>query len=64
MRSGDYGSVDSSILEKYRLTCAQIWPIANIFQLNPTTTFDQSQSVADASCDNHQMEGASSLVQN
>ena len=42
MQSGDYGSIEYSILEKYRLECNQLWPQANIFQINPISTFDQS----------------------
>jgi hypothetical protein len=42
MQSGDYGSIESSTIEKYRLQCNQLWPQANIFQLNPTSTFDSS----------------------
>ena len=64
MQSGDYGSIDSSILEKYRLQCHQLWPQANIFQLNPVSTFDKSQSVAYSSADNQSNDGAASLNQN
>lgn len=64
MQSGDYGSIDPSILEKYRQTCSQLWPQANIFQLHPTSTFDQSQSGAYPSCDTPTNEGASSPNQN
>ncbi len=35
MQSGDYGSIDNSVLEKYRHECNQLWPQANIFQINP-----------------------------
>jgi hypothetical protein len=38
MQLGNYGSIESSILEKYRLECHHRWPQANIFQIN------QSQS--------------------
>jgi hypothetical protein len=44
MQSGDYGLIESSTLEKYRLNCSHLWPQANIFQINPISTFDQSQS--------------------
>ncbi|CAF1526923.1 unnamed protein product, partial [Adineta ricciae] len=40
MQSGGYGSIDSSIVENYRLQCNRLWPQANLFQLNPTSTFD------------------------
>ncbi|CAF0802062.1 unnamed protein product [Rotaria sp. Silwood1] len=46
MQSGDYGSIESSILEKYRLECNRLWPQANLFQINPSSTFNQSQSPA------------------
>ncbi|CAF0974034.1 unnamed protein product [Adineta steineri] len=49
MQMGEYGSIESSTLEKYRLACGQRWPQANIFQINPTSTFDQSQP--NSSCD-------------
>ena len=42
MQSGGYGSIDSSIVENYRLQCNRLWPQANLFQLNPTSTFDQN----------------------
>jgi hypothetical protein len=64
MQSGDYGSIDFSILEKYRLQCSQLWPQANIFQLNPISTFDRSQSVAYSYSDNLTDGGAVSLNQN
>ncbi len=64
MQSGDYGSIDFSILEKYRLQCSQLWPQANIFQLNPVSTFDRSQSVAYSYSDNLTDGGAVSLNQN
>jgi hypothetical protein len=64
MQSDDYGSIESSILEKYRLQCSQLWPQANVFQLNPVSTFDQSQSVAYSSSDNQTNGGAVSLNQN
>ncbi len=76
MQSGDYGSIESSTLEKYRLECSRLWPQANIFQLNPTSTFDQSQSPPSYSsisspppppyspCDNETNGGAVSLNQN
>ena len=58
MQSSDYGSIESSTLEKYRLECSHLWPQANIFQINPSSTFDQSQSSIsspppppDSSCD-------------
>lgn len=60
MQSGDYGSIESSILEKYRLDCSHLWPQANIFQLNPTSTFNPSQS----SCDSETNGEAISLNQN
>ncbi|CAF3365910.1 unnamed protein product [Rotaria socialis] len=42
IQAGDYGLIESSTLEKYRLECNRHWPQANIFQVNPTSTFDQS----------------------
>ncbi|CAF4348649.1 unnamed protein product [Rotaria magnacalcarata] len=42
IQAGDYGLIESSTLEKYRLECNRHWPQANLFQVNPTSTFDQS----------------------
>jgi hypothetical protein len=35
MQLGDYGSIDNSILDKYRTECNRLWPKANLFQSNP-----------------------------
>ncbi|UJR25810.1 hypothetical protein I4U23_007160 [Adineta vaga] len=48
MQAGNYGSIESSILENYRLQCNRLWPQANLFQLNPSSTFDQNSQ---PSCD-------------
>ena len=37
MQAGDYGSVESPMLEKYRADCQRIWPKANLFQLNSSS---------------------------
>ncbi|CAF3378700.1 unnamed protein product [Rotaria sp. Silwood1] len=44
MQLGDYGPIESSILEKYHNQCNHFWQKANIFQINPTPNFEQSQS--------------------
>jgi hypothetical protein len=44
MQLGDYGIIENSMLEKYRNECHHLWPQANIFQINPPPTFEQSQS--------------------
>ncbi len=78
MQSGDYGSIESSTLERYRLQCNQLWPQANIFQLNPISTFDPSSppsyssissppppySPCDSQTNGGSGEGAVSLNQN
>jgi hypothetical protein len=46
MQLGNYGPIESSMLEKYRNECTRLWPQANIFQINPSSTFEQSQSSA------------------
>lgn len=38
LKSGDFGRIDSSTLENYRLECHRLWPQANHFQ----TDFSQS----------------------
>lgn len=57
MQSGEYGSIESSIIEKYRINCSQLWSQANIFQLNPISTFKSSD-------DSQTNGGAVSLNQN
>jgi len=72
MQLGNYGSIESSILEKYRLECQHRWPQANIFQINPSSNFDQSQSSissplppSDSPCDSpNNAGGAVSINQN
>lgn len=44
LRSGDFGSIDASILEKYRQECHQLWPYANLFQTNVINTNEFNQS--------------------
>lgn len=44
MQAGDYGTIESSMLEKYRQECHRLWPQANIFQPNPPMNIEQSQS--------------------
>ncbi|CAF0922384.1 unnamed protein product [Rotaria sordida] len=66
MQLGDYGSIESSIIEKYRLECNHLWPQANLFQINPSSTFDQSQSSAPpsySSCDS-QIDGGEVITNN
>ncbi|UJR23099.1 hypothetical protein I4U23_026122 [Adineta vaga] len=57
MQSGDYGSIDNSILEKYRNECHKRWPQANLFQTNPTPP-------PYTSCDSQTNGGAASQDQN
>jgi len=38
LRSGDFGSIESSFIERFRDECHQLWPKANLFQVNSTST--------------------------
>jgi len=47
IRSGDYGLIDNSLIEKYRIECNRLWPQANIFQTNPPPPPPSSYSPCD-----------------
>jgi hypothetical protein len=59
MQAGDYGIIDNSILDKYRIECNRLWPQANLFQTNPTPP-----PPSYSPCDNETNGGAVSHNQN
>jgi hypothetical protein len=59
LQAGDYGVVDNSILDKYRIECNRLWPQANLFQTNPTPP-----PPSYSSCDTETNGGAVSHNQN
>ena len=46
LQSGDYGTIEDAVVEKYRNECHKLWPQADLFQTNPTPP-------SYTSCDSH-----------
>lgn len=61
MQAGDYGQIDSSILEKYRLECSRLWPQANLFQTNLSSKFDKLSLSTPSPCDS-QTNGSETVL--